>query len=546
MPKYERTTYKFTENDRHPMDCEPVNHLPVDQQIRKTLDWIARLPITQGQGAGQPVTILNWEKEFLKRLLSAETSEIGISIARGNGKTSWLAMIAAAYLIGPLRRPRGHIYFIASTTAQALIALDHLIECLQLRDHTHRFRASFSSHLCGVKDVMTGSQVRVLSSRPKSAHGIQPILILADEPAQYETNSRDPVYSALRTSLGKIPGSKLVALGTKPHETGHWFSKLLLKPQSLNFSAPRFQEVTNSDGEKEYQEIPIERLGDIELIEKANPALDHFPELRKIILSEYQDALSEPSLMASYKALRLNMGVSDYAQNSVLDSEHVISCENRWTELEETRKGKYILGLDLGGNHAMTAAAAYWPISGACEIVAAFADDPDLTKRGHLDGCGDLYIRMHAENDLITSPGRTVNYQCFIQAVIERFGAIPKSIVCDRYRINELKTALMNLKLGNVPIIFRGMGFRDGAEDVRSFRRAALEGRLGFPPSTLIRSSFAEARTLSDPAGNEKLAKQSEAGRRRNAKDDAVAACILAVGYGYRDVQKTQKLRVAM
>ena len=546
MPKYERTQYKFTEKDRHPMDCEPATDKPIKEQIAITLKWLSRLPITQGTGAGSTVTILDWQKTFLERLLSADTSEIGISIARGNGKTTFLAMIAAAYLIGPLRRPRGHIYFIAGTTAQALIALDHLIACLELQDYTHRFRASHSSHLCGVKDVMTGSQVRVLSSRPKGAHGIQPILILADEPAQYERNSQDPVYSALRTSLGKLPGSKLVALGTRPSESGHWFSKLLLKPQSLNFSAPRFQEVTNTDGEQEYQEIPIERLGDIELIKQANPALDFFPELRKIILSEYQDALSEPSLMASYKALRLNMGVSDYAQNSVLDSEHVVSCENRWAELEVTRKGKYILGLDLGGNHAMTAAAAYWPISGACEIVAAFADEPDLTKRGHLDGVGDLYLRMHTEGDLITSPGRTVNYQFFIQAVIERFGANPKSIVCDRYRINELKTALMNLKLGNIPIIFRGMGWLHGSEDVRSFRRAALEGRLGFPPSTLIRSSFAEARTLSDPAGNEKLAKQSEAGRRRNAKDDAVAACILAVGFGYRDIARHQKLRIAM
>ena len=104
----------------------------------------------------------------------------------------------------------------------------------------------------------------------------------------------------------------------------------------------------------------------------------------------------------------------------------------------------------------------------------------------------------------------------------------------------------MKLNLGNIPIIFRGMGWKDGAEDVRSFRRAALEGRLAFPPCTLIRSSFAEARTLSDPAGNEKLAKRSEAGRRRNAKDDAVAACILAVAFGYRDSQNKQTLRIAI
>ena len=545
MP-YERKTYKWTDKDKHPMDCEPVTHLPIDQQIRRTLEWIGRLKITQGEGEGEPIRILPWQKDLLSRLLSTETSELGVSIARGNGKTTFLAMVCAAFLIGPLRRPRGHIYFVASTTAQALIALDHLIACLELQDYAHRFRVSHSSHLLGIRDVMTGSQVRVLSSRPKSAHGIQAAIILGDEPSQWEVNSRDAMYSALRTSLGKLPNSKFVALGTRPHEAGHWFSKLLLKPQSLNFAAPRFQEITNSEGETEYVEIPIDRLGDIELIRQANPGLDHFPELRKIILSEYQDALTEPSLMASYRALRLNQGTSDVAQNSIIDSEHVMNCEERWAELEETRKGAFVLGCDLGGGTSMTGAAAYWPLTGGAEFLAAFPADPDLQKRGHLDGVGDLYLRMETEQDLITTPGKTVDYSFFLNAAIERFGGRPKVITCDRYRSNDLRTALMKMGLGNVPIIWRGMGFRDGSEDIRSFRRAALEGKLAFAPSTLVRSGFAEARTISDPASNEKMCRATEGGRRRTARDDVVCAALLAVGHGYRDVQKTQRLRIAM
>ena len=544
--EYERKKYKWTEKDVHPMDAEPVGNLPVKEQIRITLDWISRLTITQGQGAGSPIQILPWQRDFLARLLSATTTEIGVSMARGGGKSTWLAYVAAAFFIGPLRQPRGHVFIVASSIQQAIISLDHLMEALNLRDHSHRFRSSFSSHLTGVKDVMSGTVVRVLSSRPKSSHGIAPILILADEPAQWETNSRDAVYSALRTSLGKIPGSKLVCLGTRPDESGHFFSRLLLKPQSLVYATPRFREIQTPDGETEYQEIPIERLGDFDLVKQANPAIEYFPALRETIATEFQDALSEPSLLAAYRALRLNQGVSDYAQNSVLDSEHIVSCEERWATLKETRKGAYILGLDLGGGTSMTGAAGYWPLTGACEILAAFPADPDLQKRGHLDGVGDLYLRMEAEGDLSTTPGKTVDYEFFLKSIINHFGSKPKAITCDRYRINELKTVLMKLKLGNIPIIFRGMGWRDGAEDVRSFRRAALEGKLAFPPSTLTRSSFSEARTLADPAGNEKLAKRSEAGRRRNARDDAVAACILAVGYGYRDFQNAQTLRIAM
>ena len=51
--------------------------------------------------------------------------------------------------------------------------------------------------------------------------------------------------------------------------------------------------------------------------------------------------------------------------------------------------------------------------------------------------------------------------------------------------------------------------------------------------SLLLRSAMSEARTVSDPAGNSKLSKKNEAGRRQNARDDAAAA-ILAVSEGER------------
>ena len=82
------------------------------------------------------------------------------------------------------------------------------------------------------------------------------------------------------------------------------------------------------------------------------------------------------------------------------------------------------------------------------------------------------------------------------------------------------------------------MGYKDGAADVRSFRRACLEGRVTPLPSLLLASAIGEARTLSDPAGNSKLAKGSEGGRRLRARDDAAAAAILAVGLAARQPKR--------
>ena len=78
------------------------------------------------------------------------------------------------------------------------------------------------------------------------------------------------------------------------------------------------------------------------------------------------------------------------------------------------------------------------------------------------------------------------------------------------------------------------MGFKDGAEDVRGFRKGCADGRVVPVPSLLLRSAMAEARTVSDPAGNAKLCKGSQGGRRVRARDDAAAAAILAVAAGAR------------
>ena len=89
--------------------------------------------------------------------------------------------------------------------------------------------------------------------------------------------------------------------------------------------------------------------------------------------------------------------------------------------------------------------------------------------------------------------------------------------------------------LSNVPIILRGMGFRDGGDDMRRFRRAAVEGKIRTPVSLLMRSAIAGAVVISDPAGNSKLAKARDTSERRDHhRDDALAATILAVAEGIR------------
>ena len=210
-----------------------------------------------------------------------------------------------------------------------------------------------------------------------------------------------------------------------------------------------------------------------------------------------------------------------------------------WETIEGDREraGAATWGCDLGTSAAMSAIAAYWPEAGRLESVAAFPHEPSLAERGLRDGVGGLYQRCSERGELIVSGQRAVALGGLLAEALDRFGR-PARIVADRWREAELRDALDAAGVPPAALEIRGQGFKDGAEDVRGFRRAVLEGRVTPGPSLLLRYAMSDARVTTDPAGNSKLAKSSEGGRRARARDDAAAAAILAVAAGTRQGAK--------
>ena len=252
------------------------------------------------------------------------------------------------------------------------------------------------------------------------------------------------------------------------------------------------------------------------------------PDLLEAIAREAKAAKRDPSLLASFKALRLNMGTADTEQATLLDA-------GTWERIEgdAPREGRPVWGLDLGTSASQSAVAAYWPESGRLEVMAAFPWVPSLAERGLRDGVGPLYQLCADRGELVRAGQRAVELALLFRQALARFGA-PAAIAADRWRDAEAYDALNAAGVPIAPFEARGQGFKDGAEDVRAFRRACLEGRVRPVESLLLRHAMSEARVVMDPAGNAKLAKQSEGGRRLRARDDAAAAAIVAVALGSR------------
>ena len=486
--------------------------------MRALVDYVAGLTLTGGEHDGELFTVLPWERRFLTGAFG-QADDAALSVSRGNGKSALLAAVACAVVDpeGPLHRRRGEVVVVASSFAQGRVIYEDVLAFLGVRyDLAARsvWRRQDSQNMATLTHVASGARVRCIGSDPKRAHGLRPLLVLCDEPAQYPSTTSDKMLSALRTGLGKIAASRLVALGTRPSNAHHWFAQMLAGGTGYA------QSHAAKDDDPPFQRRTWKR---------ANPSLDHLPELERRIRIEAEAAKRDPALLPSFRALRLNQGTSDV-------SEAVLLSAATWREIEGqdvVDADAYVMGVDMGATAAMSAVAGYWPQSFRLEALAVYPAEPSLVDRGLSDGVGGLYRQMHSRGELLVAGHKVGDFPALLNEALSRWGR-PGVIVCDRWRHGELIEALTKAGFPRAMLTLRGNGFKDGVEDVRRFREAALEDRLRPAKNLLLRSAMTEARVVSDAPGNEKLAKASEGGRRLRSRDDAVAAAILAVGEGTR------------
>ena len=486
--------------------------------------YLEGLTVTQGAGVGLPLRLFPWERRFIRGAFGPGIAEAAITVARGNGKTTLLAGCACAALDGPLREPHGQVSIVAASFDQGRILGEHVKAFMADKlDDRKTWRVWDTAQQFRIEHLPTGARVSIIGSDPRRAHG-RTGSFWCDEPAQWPPATGERMRAALATALGKTPG-RLIALGTRPADAEHWFAKML-------------------DGATDYAQVHAAGPNDppfrVRTWRKANPSLRYMPALEATIRREAKRARSDPALMPSFRALRLNQGVADVEESLLLNAE-------TWERIEGTadREGPFALGLDLGGEAAGSAAAAFWPETGRVETFGVFSSIPSLADRGIRDGVGSRYVDMARREELLTAGEYTADVGAMLREVLDRWGS-PDVIAADRYRIRELRGSLADAGFPVSELVIRGMGWRDGAEDCRVFRRAALDGSIRPVPSLLLRSAMSEARVLIDPAGNAKLAKASQGGRRLRARDDAAAATILAVAEGTRRAAAARRRRPAV
>ena len=105
-----------------------------------------------------------------------------------------------------------------------------------------------------------------------------------------------------------------------------------------------------------------------------------------------------------------------------------------------------------------------------------------------------------------------------IDAILSEWGK-PRFIVCDRFRLDELKDAAKGIR-----IVGRVSRWSESASDIRSVRKYAKDGPLSCDPKSRLLSA---ALVRSDDSGNQRLEKRSA---NNTARDDVAAGLVLVAG----------------
>jgi len=343
-----------------------------------------------------------------------------------------------------------------------------------------------------------------------------PTFALLDERGHWQRDQGDELEHALLSGLGKR-GGRAVIISTSAPDDAHPFSRWLDEDQLGVYR-------------QEHRPAPGLPADDPESLLIANPGAEHgIGASLEWLQAQARRAIARGgSTLTSFRLYNRNERISGESRDLLLTVDEWLACETD-DLFFAPREGPAVIGIDLGGSASMSAAAFYWPATGRLECVGWFPSKPTLLDRGQGDGVGSRYVEMANRGELFTLGDQTVPVAPWVGEILRRVeGQQIAAIVADRYKQSELGEAIDKANI-RAPIVWRGMGFRDGGEDIERFKRACFDGRVKARPSLLLRSAFADAVCLRDPANNAKLAKARSTGR-----IDAAAASVLAVAEGAR------------
>ena len=246
-----------------------------------------------------------------------------------------------------------------------------------------------------------------------------------------------------------------------------------------------------------------------------------YAESRAVLVEERDAARRDSRLKARFLSYRLNVPTQD-------ESTQLLTVDD-WKLVESRPQGipagRPIVGIDLGGGRAWSAAVAVWQ-SGRMEAIACAPGIPSIEDQERRDNVpSGVYGKLLESGALTLAEGLYIQPTAALwEAICDRWG-IPARIIADRFRLPDLRDVVGNA----CRIEARITQWSSSSADIRALRKICRDGPLSVDPGSrnLLMVSMSAAYVENDNAGNSRLIKKSSDNK---ARDDVAAAAVLASG----------------
>ena len=466
--------------------------------------------------------LLRFQREFVAAVENPKYDTVAISGPRSLGKTFIAAHILARCMTpGDVLFQPGKEYILgAASLEQARLTYQFIREALE---PSGEYRWIDGSTRLGATHLKTNTKLRAISSNAKSSFGLVNVpLVVIDEPGSLEIVGGQMLSDSLFTAQGKAGSKlKLILAGTlapMATKSGHWWWELVHAGTVKTTYVQHYQGST-------------EGWDSWKVIKRANPLAMVDAGFRAKLLEERDDARADTRLKARFLSYRLNVPSGD--ESSVLLS--VPDYQKVTARDVPEREGKPIIGVDLGGGRAWSAAVALYG-NGRCEAMAVAPGIPTLAEQEKRDRVpAGTYQRLRDAGSLRVAEGLKVQPPAQVWSMIREAWGKPLLVVLDRFRLSEFEDSTRRDRARLEPRVTR---WAEAAFDIRSLRKMALDGPLSVVEDSraLLGVSLSGSMVKSDDAGNTRLIKD---GTNNTARDDVSAALVLAAGALARKPKRT-------
>ncbi len=495
-----------------------------EQAADKALRFIESLKQSQGQWAGCPLHLMDWQRDRIIKPLFGTLNPDGtrqyrtlfLTIPRKNGKTE-LAAAIANYLLFADNEGGAQIYCAASDRDQADIVFKEIAAMVRSAPALER-RATILDSVHRIVIQKTNSYCRSISAEAYSKHGFNSHGVIFDE--LHAQPNRD-LWDVLTTSTGARLQPLVVAITTAGFDRNSICYEVYDYARKVRdgiITDPTFLPVI-------YQAEEEDNWEDEAVWARANPALGVFRSVDELRQMFYR-AKETPALEMTFRRLYLNQWVNSVQRWLPMDK-----WDDCAAEIGDLAGKPCYAGLDLSSTTDLTALSLVFPAEdGSYDILWRYWIPEDTaTEKERRDR---VPYREWARQGYITmTPGNIIDYGYVLKQITQDMAGYDlRELAFDRWGSQKLTTDLQEMgfsvdtKVNGAHLVAFGQGFASMSSPTKELMTLVLSKKIRHGGNPVSRWCADNMVVATDPAGNLKPDKS-----KATQKIDGMVAMIMAL-----------------